>query len=121
MHKKLKRPAKSVKTKLTYQGNFKNYFANLRLLSCHTEICKPDGAFNELPFPPVQQCTYGVLSYKRTEGRQISIFNIIDYQVVFTNEDEKKPYLLWKKLNGINWLIFIWAVAKNIRCVGIKQ
>ena len=62
-----------------------------------------------------------VHSYKRTEGRQISIFNIIDYQVVFTNEDEKKPYLLWKKLNGINWLIFIWAVAKNIRCVGIKQ
>ena len=77
--------------------------------------------FHSLPFNSARTESLESPPYKRTEGRQISIFNIIDYQVVFTNEDEKKPYLLWKKLNGINWLIFIWAVAKNIRCVGIKQ
>ena len=81
-----------MKTKRTKEIN---YFANLRLLSCQTEICKTDEAFNELPFPPVQKCAYGVLEspFRQTNGeRQISIFNITDYQVVFMTEDEiKKP------------------------------
>ena len=59
-----------------------NYFANLRLLSCHTEICKTDDAFNELPFPPVQSARTESLEspFRQANGeRQISIFNIMDY------------------------------------------
>ena len=78
MHKK--QPGKSVKTKRT-KGIY--YFAIKYLLSCHTEICKTDGAFKELQSIHSRstvhvQRLWEVHSDKQTEG-QISIFNIIDY------------------------------------------
>ena len=65
-------PGKSVKTKRNKEIN---YFANvINILSCHTEtagICKTDGAFNaELPFAPVQHCTYRVFGKSVQIGKQ---------------------------------------------------
>ena len=75
------------------------------------------------------QSPWKVHSDKRTEGRQISVFNIIDYQLDFTTKDdensrvcfEKKQNKTKNKQNEINWWIFICFVSKNIRCVDIKQ
>ena len=56
MHKN--QPGKSVKTKRNKEIN---YFANI--ISCLVTqklTCKTDGAVNELPFAPVQHCTYKV-------------------------------------------------------------
>ena len=78
MHKK--QPEKPVKTKRTKEIN---YFANLFCLvtqKSERPMARPTN-FHSLPFNSTMhvQSPWKVHSDKRTEGRQISVFNIIDY------------------------------------------
>ena len=45
------------------------------------------------------QSPWKVHSDKRTEGRQISVFNIIDYQLDFTTKDDENSRVCFEKKN----------------------